>query len=129
MTIETWRDRLLVTAPVAVVALLLVLGSSDDGPTVCPFALCTGMACPGCGLTRAASHLVRGNLGGAFAYHPLVLLIALEAGVAWTWYMLRRSGRVRPMSSRMLNTVLIATAITLVAVWVLRWVSGSLPPV
>lgn len=107
----------------------MAFAPSDDGPTVCPFALCTGMACPGCGLTRAASHMVRGNLGDAFAYHPLVAVIALEAAVGWGWFMLRRSGRVRPMSNRALNIILIGTAISLIAVWTLRLLSGSLPPV
>lgn len=129
MTIRGWRDRALLAAPLAVFGLLAVLTPSDDGPTVCPFALCTGMACPGCGMTRAASHLVRGNLDLAVLYHPLVPLILIEAAVAWLWFTLRRLGIVRPMSNRLLNIVLVGTVLSLLAVWALRLASGTLPPV
>ena len=63
------RDRLIIAAPFIGVALLALFTPSDDGPTFCPFALCTGTACPGCGMTRAASHLVRGDIGTAITYH------------------------------------------------------------
>lgn len=124
-----WRDRLILAAPFLGVALLAVLSPSDDSPTICPFALCTGTACPGCGMTRAFTALIRGDLGTAFRYHPLVLAIGLEALFGWTWFVLRKSGRVGPMSNRTLNVILGLTAITLVAVWIVRISSGTLPPV
>lgn len=123
------RHRFFLLAPFAAVALLAVFTPSDDGPTVCPFALTTGTACPGCGLTRAASYMVKGDLGTAFFYHPLVPLIALQLVGAWVWYLLRRSGRVEPMSQRMLNTVLIGTTVLFLAVWAIRFALDSLPPV
>ena len=129
MTFTGWRDRVLIVAPFLGVAMLVMLSPSDDGPTVCPFALCTGMACPGCGMTRAASHLIRGNVDLAIGYHPLIPMIALQAAAAWVWFMLRRVGKVKQMSSRTLNYMLIGTAISLVAVWALRMALGSLPPV
>lgn len=129
MTFTGWRDRLLIVAPFMAVAMLVMLSPSDDGLTVCPFALCTGMACPGCGMTRAASHLIRGNVDLAIGYHPLIPMIALQAAAAWVWFMLRRVGKVKQMSSRTLNYILIGTAISLVGVWVLRMALGSLPPV
>ena len=109
--------------------MLVALNAGDDGPTVCPFALCTGTACPGCGLTRAISHLIRGDLGTAFSYHPLVVLVAAQAMFGWGWLVLRRSGRVNAMSQRTLNLILFGTAIALSAVWILRLTSGTLPPV
>lgn len=125
----TRRDRLIVLSPLAVMGALLAVPALDDGPTICPFALATGMACPGCGMTRAAAHLLRGDLATAVSYHPLVPAVALMAAVGWTWFVLRRSGRVQPMSNRMLNGVLIATVVALAAVWVARLAMGSLPPV
>jgi len=129
MTLTGWRDRLVFLAPFVGVVALLVASPSDDGPTVCPFALCTGMACPGCGMTRAASQLLRGNFGGAMTYHPLVPIVALQLMGAWVWFLLRRAGKVKPMSNRTLNIVLIGTGVALLAVWGLRMALGSLPSV
>jgi hypothetical protein len=119
----------LLLAPFVAIALLALFTPSDDGPTVCPFALTTGTACPGCGLTRAASYLVKGDFGMAFLYHPLVPLIALQLAGAWGWYLLRRKEWVQPLSQKTLNTVLIGTAIAFLAVWAIRFASGALPPV
>jgi hypothetical protein len=123
------RDRLLLVAPFAVIGSLAVLSPSDDGPTVCPFALCTGMACPGCGMTRAASHLIRGNLTTALSYHPLIPLVAAMSVAGWVGYLLRRTGRVRPLPARWVNAVSIATGVMLLGVWIARALTGTLPPV
>lgn len=125
----TRRDRLIVFSPLAIIGALALTQGIEDGPTICPFALGTGMACPGCGMTRAASWMLRGDLSSAVAYHPLVPAIALLAAGGWIWIMLRKTGRVQPMSNRLLNGVLIATLVALLAVWVVRLISGSLPPV
>lgn len=126
---DAWRDRLFLAAPFLAVGFLAVLSPSDDGPTICPFALCTGSACPGCGMTRAASSLVRGDIGAAMVFHPLVILIAFQAGGAWIWYLLRRRDLVRPMSQSTLTLILATTGLALVLVWMVRLLSGSLPAV
>jgi len=123
------RHRLILWSPLAVIGGLLAAPLSEDGPTICPFALSTGMACPGCGMTRAASALVRADLGAAVAFHPLIPAVALLAATGWAWYLLRRAGRVQPMSNRMLNGILIATALALVSVWLARLLAGTLPAV
>lgn len=125
----TWRHRLLAAAPFLGIIALIAIAPSDDSPTLCPFALWTGTACPGCGMTRAASTLIRGDLGGALTYHPLVLVIGAQLLGGWIWYLLRRTGRVQPMSNRSLNVILIATGVALVVVWVVRALNGTLPPV
>lgn len=129
MTTAVRRNRFLLLAPFLGVAVLALVTPSDDGPTVCPFALFTGTACPGCGMTRAASYLVKGDLGAAFAYHPLVVLLAAQALGAWVWMILRRRGLLRPMSSRVLNLTLFGTAAALILVWAIRLIAGELPPV
>lgn len=120
---------MILALPFVGVALLAILSPADDGPTICPFALCTGIACPGCGMTRAASHLVRGDLGTALSYHPLVPLLALAATGGWAWFLARSAGRVQPMSQRTLNLILIGSAVALVAVWAIRLAAGTLPSV
>jgi hypothetical protein len=112
-----------------VIGLLAAIRPGDDGVTVCPFALLTGMACPGCGMTRAASYLVRGDVSTALGYHPLVPLIAILFVGGWAWYLLRRSGRVGPLATRWVNTILIVTGVMLLGVWAARLLSGTLPPV
>ncbi len=126
---RVWRDRLVFAAPVAVLGLLATFRPGDDGVTVCPFALITGMACPGCGMTRAASSLIRGDFSTALGYHPLVPLIAVLSIGGWAWFLLRRSGRVEPLPARWVNTILILTGVMLVGVWAARLLSGTLPPV
>ena len=126
---RVWRDRLVLAAPLALIGFLAAVRPGTDGVTVCPFALCTGMACPGCGMTRAASHLIRGNLATALGYHPLVPLVALLSVGGWAWYLLRRSGRVQPIPTRWVNIILIVTGVLLLGVWVARLLSGTLPPV
>ena len=123
------RDKLLLLAPLLGVAALALVNPAGIGQTFCPVALVTGTACPGCGMTRAASHLVRGDFAQAFALHPLVVLIALQAVGAWVWYLLRRSGRVPPMRPAVVNALLIGTALALGLVWTLRYLSGTLPAV
>jgi len=126
---QAWRDRFTIAAPLAVIGLLAAIRPADDGVTVCPFALLTGMACPGCGMTRAASYLVRGDFSTALTYHPLVPLIALLSVAGWAWLLLRRSGRVEPLPTRWVNAALIVTGIMLLGVWAARLLSGTLPPV
>jgi hypothetical protein len=126
---RAWRDRLVFAAPVAVLGLLASIRPEGAGVTICPFALFTGMACPGCGMTRAASSLIRGDLTTALGYHPLVPWIALLSIGGWAWFLLRRSGRVEPLPTRLVNTILIGTGVMLLGVWAARLLSGTLPPV
>jgi hypothetical protein len=126
---RTWRHRLFLVAPATLVGALAVIGPIDDGPTLCPFALCTGMACPGCGMTRAASHLIRGDVGTALGYHPLILPIAALSLLGSVWYVMRRLGKARPLSTPRVNTILIVAGVMLLGVWVARALSGTLPPV
>ena len=129
MTARTLRDRLLLTSPLVGVAFLLLFNPADDGPTVCPFALCTGMACPGCGMTRAISQLLRGNFEQALIYHPLAPLVFAQVVGGWIWLVLRRRNLVAPMSQRVVNIVLIGSATSLLVVWGIRLLAGSLPTV
>ncbi len=42
----------------------------------CPLHVLTGLYCPGCGTTRAAHHLLHGDLAEAFAMNPLMVVSA-----------------------------------------------------
>ena len=72
----------LAIAPAAVFGLLTMASPSDDGVTLCPIALLTGTACPGCGMSRAMAWLLRGEWDRSVGYHPLaplVLVIGMTA--------------------------------------------------
>lgn len=124
-----WRDRLTIAAPALGALFLMTVSPGQVGPTMCPFALFTGTACPGCGMTRAGAALLRGDFATAMTLHPLAPLIAVELIAGWIWFLMRRSGRVSALQTRTINAILIATGFLLVTLWVTRLVSGTFPPV
>lgn len=122
-------NRAIVVTPLLAALGLIVFAPSDEAPTICPFALCTGTACPGCGLTRAAGSLLRGDMGRALAYHPLVPVILLQLLGAWVWFVLYRRETVPGPKPRTVTLLLTANLLALVAVWAIRLALGTLPPV
>lgn len=122
-------NRWMAAAPVALVAFLAMWTPTDDGPTLCPFALLTGMACPGCGMSRAISWLVRGDIGTSFRYHPLApfLVTMVVVGAIWALGRMRRGWKRPPIA--MVNFGLIGFGVLLIVVWAVRILSGTLPPV
>jgi len=119
----------LAIAPGAVLAFFTMASPSDDGLTLCPVALLTGTACPGCGMSRAVAWLMRGDLERSLAYHPLapvVLAIALAGSV---WALGRRLRGWRAPPAALVNVGLVGLATLLVATWVTRLITGTLPPV
>ena len=114
--------------PLAALGAALLVDPHHDGPTLCPFALLTGTACPGCGLTRAAAWLVRGDLGAALTLHPLVLLGAAWAVAGWMGLVTPTRGS-RRVPRRLVDRALLVTAVSFVVVWMVRLLSGTLPPV
>lgn len=78
--------------------LVTVYDPSSDGSRfpACAFHQMTGLWCPGCGLTRATHHLLRGDLVGALGsniFTPFVLIAII--GAWWAWV---RSSFGRPVS-------------------------------
>lgn len=51
----------------------------------CPIRLLTGYLCPGCGVTRMAVSLIRGDISAAYAYNPFVLTVLPLLGI-WSMY-------------------------------------------
>lgn len=47
----------------------------------CPFRAVTGLLCPGCGVTRMCLALLRGDLAGAWAANPVLLLLLPVLGL------------------------------------------------
>ncbi|NND85273.1 MAG: DUF2752 domain-containing protein [Acidimicrobiia bacterium] len=93
----------------------------DSGPTICPFALGTGVACPLCGLTRSTLMLFRGDVASSLAFHPLTIPIVLVLLAVWLW----------PTARWAEATMAKAAGVTaaLVVVWGVRLAAGTLPPI
>jgi len=70
--IDAAKLALLFLAPV----LLMVIPTStiESGPTLCLFKLIFGVRCPGCGMTRAVSAMMHGDVTAAFAYNRLIVI-------------------------------------------------------
>lgn len=58
--------------PIAAIILFYVVMEALG--VTCPILFLTGISCAGCGMSRAWMALLRGNLAGAFAFHPLFWL-------------------------------------------------------
>jgi hypothetical protein len=51
-----------------------------DGPGICPFAMMTGLPCPGCGLTRSWVAFMHGDVGASFRFNvfgPILLVLTV----------------------------------------------------
>ena len=110
-----------VVAAIAAIAL---------GVLVLPVRLCLVAAlfhvpCPGCGLTRAAFAMARGDLGRALALHPMSLVLVPLLAVVVSAHALRYVQTGSAWTARRLNAtsevLLAAMALLLVAVWIARW--------
>lgn len=137
MTTSTHDHRLsprqhlhwLAIAPAAVFGLMTMASPSDDGPTICPMALLTGVACPGCGMSRAIAWMFRGDLERSVSYHPLAPLVVIIIVAAVVWALGRRFRGWRTPRAVVINGGLVVLAVLLLTVWIARLASGTLPPV
>jgi hypothetical protein len=86
---------------------------------LCPFAMAFGIPCPGCGLSRAAFALLRGDLHAALAVHPLSP-IALPATFVLALHATSERPAV-PSRERLIVLFSAALLVLLVAVWLARF--------
>ncbi len=78
------RSRSIANAEVAAIAgtagivgaFALSADRIEDGPTICPFRLTTGLPCPGCGLTRSWVYLAHGRWTDSIVANPFGLVAA-----------------------------------------------------
>jgi len=109
------------------VSLSLWDPQAAPGPTFCLFKRLTGLACPGCGLTRAAALAAHGRWRDSLAAHPLLPVLAAAAAAAWLlWGERVWTGRRRLVPAH--SALAVALAAALVVVWLVRWLAGTLPP-
>lgn len=76
MTARAWRLLGLVAAAATGATVLWWFDPHQEGNPLppCPSLWLTGLFCPGCGTTRALHALVHGDLPGALAMNPLMVV-------------------------------------------------------
>ncbi|MSO36857.1 MAG: DUF2752 domain-containing protein [Acidimicrobiia bacterium] len=131
MIVTSARVRRPVAGPVLAGALLVVgcavVGIVDPtgGPPVCPFRAVTGLDCPGCGGTRAAHHLFRGNVGAAVDFNILaVLAIPFIFWAMFVW-LTKALGGPTWRSIDLPNFWIAPAVLLLIAFWVVRNLNGT----
>ena len=96
----------------------------DDGVVLCPLRRCTGAYCPGCGGTRAAASLVRGDVAGAWQRHPFVVLLAVQLMVLVA---VAADGRGRAWVRRHAVVLTVVNALGMLVLWAVRLARGDIP--
>ncbi|HUF99443.1 MAG TPA: DUF2752 domain-containing protein [Ilumatobacter sp.] len=82
----------------------------------CPFRELTGLVCPGCGITRAIHHLLRGDVIEAVRLNLFAPLVVVALGLAWIAW-LSRDTFGRPMWRPQVNAVTAPVALMLLAAY------------
>ncbi len=114
--IDLALKRLKPVVPVAVIAGLLGLVPY----TTCLVKLLFSVPCPGCGMTRATLRLLRGDVLGSLAYHPVALPGAIGLVVASARALALPDGH--PAWDRFVRVSLSTLGVALAIAWVLRFV-------
>jgi len=101
--------------------------ASDPASALCLSRRLLHLPCPACGMTRAFAHLAKGEWSAAVSLHPLAPVVALEFMLGWAlwgWELAARRPFRLPVR---LETVLMANAAVLIALWLGRAATGTLP--
>jgi hypothetical protein len=62
----------------------------ESGPTLCLWKLLLGWECPGCGMTRALSHLAHGSFALAWRHNKLVVVVFPLLCFLWLGFVVRQ---------------------------------------
>jgi len=125
--IATQRNLWFLGTAIAVVLIGALYLFGPGNTSTCLVRAATGVSCPGCGMTRAAAALLRGDITGAWTFHPLAPFVAIQGLVVWIWWGWIAFVRRQRVNEAILLWLLIADTALLVAVWAVRLFSGSLP--
>ncbi|MDW3213524.1 MAG: DUF2752 domain-containing protein [Ilumatobacteraceae bacterium] len=90
----------------------------------CPFRTLTGWWCPGCGLTRATHHLLRGDIVQALRFHLFVVVVLAAIVAAWAVWLVASTGRSVGRAMSPPAWIPVAFVLTLVAFAVVRNLPG-----
>jgi hypothetical protein len=108
------------------VALHFWTPSDDPALAVCLSRRLFHLPCPGCGLTRAFALMAKGEWWAAVVKHPLAPVLALELILGWLAWGAAVAGRPWRLPVKV-ETLGMANAAALVALWLVRLATGRLP--
>jgi len=127
--VRTWRTW--VVAGLCGIAGLVLLHvwtpDGDAASSVCLVRRLFHLPCPGCGMTRAFASLAKGDWPAAVKLHPLAPVLAVELAAGWAiWGIALAASRPLRLPCR-LDSLLLANLAALVALWLGRVATGTLP--
>ena len=110
----------------AAAAAYVAIDDPGDGGAFlpCPFRAITGLWCPGCGLTRATHHLLRGDLAQALRFNLFVIVILGALGAVWLAWLLGSIGRPTGWTRRVGVPFQVAAGLVLLAFAIVRNLPG-----
>ncbi len=123
-----WRLRMLALHGLMLAAPPALLAARAAFPSVrlggCLFRKLTGVACPGCGMTRAAAALAEGDLAGAVRLQPAAPLVLVLVGGLVVYLLAVLFAGVRGLAWRrevaLYTGVEAAACLALAAGWLVR---------
>ena len=105
-------------------ALGLWLGSLALPIKLCLVALVFHVPCPGCGMTRAAFAMLRGDFTAAYAFHPLSLVLVPALGAFLGGQLVRYVQTGRAWGNEALHPITTSLAaiftVLLIGIWMAR---------
>ena len=111
-------------------SVLLSCGIAFEVP-ICPFRLCFGVSCPGCGLTRGSLALLEGDWEHMFLCHPLTPILLPMVAIILLWALLKpyHNKRLGVLYSKLGSAGALILLFLILGVWILRLtgVYGTLP--
>lgn len=75
--------RALFLALIPVAGIVIPTEFLEGLPALCLFRLTLGVECPGCGMTRAISAVLHGELARAFAFNRGIVVVFPLLALAW----------------------------------------------
>jgi hypothetical protein len=101
--------------------------SGDPASALCLSRRLFHLPCPGCGMTRALAHLAKGEWSAALQDHPMAPVVAIEGILGWAmWGVALAAARPLRLPVR-LEALLLANIAALIALWLGRAATGTLP--
>lgn len=124
-SVSSWFAWTIAGGAAASAAIVLAAGA-PDGPD-CVLRHVAHVSCPTCGLTRAITALLRGDLVGSIAIHPWGVALVVQVAAAWIAWGLWNARASRERPDRFVPRIVAVNAGMLALIWIVRFATDTLP--